>query len=79
MITKLRKVPNFCRPDSMYVCAAGNDVENQKRCRFYRKATRSLRCMHYRASMEGHCDSIEAQLAASDSTFNDREPAAGDE
>lgn len=78
MITKLRQVPNFCRPDSMYVCAAGNSVENQKRCRFYRKATRTVRCMHYRAHLEGHCDSIEAQQAADDSTMGNRRSAAND-
>ena len=48
----------------MFVCAAANDIEKQQRCRFYRKATRTVRCMHYRAAMEGHCDSIDAQNEA---------------
>ena len=64
MITKQCQVPNFCRQDSMFICTAADNTENQKRCRYYRKATRSVRCMHYRAALEGHCDSIEAQLEA---------------
>lgn len=64
MITKHCQVPNFCRQDSMFVCAAANDIESQKECRYYRKATRTVRCMHYRAALEGHCDSIEAQNEA---------------
>ena len=63
MSSKHCQVPNFCRQDSMFVCAAANDIESQKRCRFYRKATRTVRCMHYRAALEGHCDSIDAQNA----------------
>lgn len=58
------QVPNFCRKESMYICAAGEDADRQKRCRFYRKASRSGFCMHYRASLGGHCDSVDAQLAA---------------
>jgi hypothetical protein len=45
----------------MFVCAAANDIESQRRCRFYRKATRTIGCMHYRAALDGHCDNIEAQ------------------
>jgi len=64
MISKHCQVPNFCRQDSMFVCAAANDIESQKRCRFYRKATRTVRCMYCRSALDGHCDNTEAQHAA---------------
>ena len=64
MISKQCQVPNFCRQDSMFVCAAADNIENQKRCRFYRKASRTVRCMRYRAALEGHCDNVDAQREA---------------
>jgi hypothetical protein len=42
-------------------CSAGIVWEKQKKCRFSKKSSVSERCMHYIASRDGHCDSVDAQ------------------
>jgi hypothetical protein len=36
-------------------------LNSQKECRFFRKASLSDHCMHYRKLFGGHCDCVEAQ------------------
>ena len=52
---------NYCRPGIMSRCSAGIVWEKQKKCRFSKKSSVSERCMHYIASRDGHCDSVDAQ------------------
>ena len=52
---------NYCVPGIMSRCSAGLIWHDQKRCKFARKSTAGERCMHYIASINGHCDSVEAQ------------------
>jgi hypothetical protein len=42
-------------------CSAGLIWHEQKKCKFARKSTVGERCMHYIESINGHCDSVEAQ------------------
>ena len=52
---------NYCVPGVMSRCSAGIVWENQKKCKFSKKSSVSDRCMHYIESLEGHCDSVDAQ------------------
>jgi hypothetical protein len=52
---------NYCKPGIMSRCSAGIVWENQKKCKFSNKSSVSDRCMHYIPSMDGHCDSVDAQ------------------
>jgi hypothetical protein len=52
---------NLCAPDLLSICGARESVNDQKRCRYYRKASRSERCMHFVEAIDGHCTSVEAQ------------------
>ena len=52
---------NYCIPGIMSRCSAGTIWHEQKKCKFAIKSTVSNRCMHYIASIDGHCDSVEAQ------------------
>jgi len=52
---------NLCAPDLLSLCGAREALHDQKRCRFYRKATHAERCMHFIESINGHCDSVDAQ------------------
>jgi hypothetical protein len=54
-------ITNFCIPGMMSHCTAGNKWENQRDCRYARKATVANRCMYFRESLGGHCDCVEAQ------------------
>ena len=52
---------NYCMPGIMSRCSAGTVWENQKKCKFSKKSSVSDRCMHYIPSLDGHCDSVDAQ------------------
>jgi len=52
---------NYCKPGIMSRCSAGTIWENQKKCKFSKKSSVSERCMHYILSLDGHCDSVDAQ------------------
>ena len=52
---------NYCRPGIMSRCSAGIGWENQKKCSYSKKSSVSDRCMHYIPSLDGHCDSVDAQ------------------
>jgi len=52
---------NLCAPDLLSLCGARESLHEQKRCRFYRKASHADRCMHFVESINGHCDSVDAQ------------------
>jgi len=52
---------NFCMPGIMSRCSAGIVWENQKKCKFSKKSSVSERCMHFIPSLDGHCDSADAQ------------------
>jgi hypothetical protein len=52
---------NYCIPGIMSRCSAGLVWQDQKKCKFARKSTVGDRCMHYIKSINGHCDSVEAQ------------------
>jgi len=52
---------NYCTPGIMSRCSAGTIWENQKKCKFSKKSSVSERCMHYIPSLDGHCDSVDAQ------------------
>ena len=52
---------NLCASEMMSYCTAGNNLNSQKECRFFRKASLSDHCMHYRKLFGGHCDCVEAQ------------------
>ena len=52
---------NYCVPGIMSRCSAGLIWHEQKKCKFARKSTVGERCMHYIESINGHCDSVEAQ------------------
>jgi hypothetical protein len=54
-------ITNFCIPGMMSHCTAVNKWENQRHCRYARKATVANRCMYFRESLGGHCDCVEAQ------------------
>ncbi len=52
---------NYCIPGAMSRCSAGLIWQEQKKCRYAIKSTVSDRCMHYIESINGHCDSVDAQ------------------
>ena len=52
---------NYCMPGIMSRCSAGVEWEKQKKCKFSKKSSISERCMHYIVSLDGHCDSVDAQ------------------
>jgi hypothetical protein len=52
---------NLCAPDLLSLCGARESRRDQKRCRYYRKASRAEHCMYFVESINGHCDSVDAQ------------------
>ncbi|MDJ0819131.1 MAG: hypothetical protein QNJ58_23170 [Desulfobacterales bacterium] len=52
---------NYCIPGVMSRCSAGLIWQDQRRCKYAIKSTVSDRCMHYITSLNGHCDSVDAQ------------------
>ena len=52
---------NYCIPGTMSSCSAGATWQEQSKCKFAKKSTINNRCMHYIASINGHCDCVEAQ------------------
>ena len=57
------QVINFCASGVMFYCTAGLSCDNQKQCRFFRKASSANRCMFYREHLASHCDCVDAQRA----------------
>jgi hypothetical protein len=53
---------NCCIAGFMSKCGAGPLLIDQRACRFFRMSSTGGRCMHYCVSLDGHCDSVEAQL-----------------
>jgi len=51
----------FTDTDLLSVCTAGKRWKDQKRCKYYRKATFAERCMHFVEAINGHCDNVDAQ------------------
>jgi hypothetical protein len=49
----------LCKKDFMSICNAASESE-QKNCTFYRKSSRSDRCMYF--VLDGYCDCLEAQI-----------------
>ena len=49
----------FCKKETMSVCTAGS-VDEQKRCRYYKKASHSDKCMFL--AFDKFCDCLEAQM-----------------
>ena len=62
--SKLESV-NYCVPGMMSRCSAGIFWENQNKCKFSKKSSAGDRCMHYIESLEGHCNSVDAQRETS--------------
>ena len=52
---------NYCVPGMLSRCGAGPNLHEQKKCRYYKKATIRDRCMHYIVALNGHCDCVDAQ------------------
>ena len=52
---------NYCKPGIMSRCSAGTVWKNQKKCKYSKKSSVGDRCMHYIPSLDGHCDSVDAQ------------------
>lgn len=52
---------NYCIPGIMSRCSAGSVWEDQNKCKYSKKSSVSDRCMHYIPSLDGHCDSVDAQ------------------
>jgi hypothetical protein len=52
---------NYCIPGTMSRCSAGLVWQEQKRCKYAIKSSVSDKCMHFIESIDGHCDSVDAQ------------------
>jgi hypothetical protein len=52
---------NYCISGFMSRCGAGPLWIEQQQCKYYVKSTVRNRCMHYIESLNGHCDSADAQ------------------
>jgi hypothetical protein len=52
---------NYCISGFMSRCGAGPFWIEQQRCKYYVKSAVRNRCMHYIESLNGHCDSADAQ------------------
>ena len=52
---------NYCVSGVLSRCGAGPNPQEQKKCRYYQKSTIRDRCMHYIETLDGHCDSVDAQ------------------
>jgi hypothetical protein len=55
------QVTNFCKPEQMSVCTAGN-VKEQAGCLFFEKSRQAERCMYF--TFNEYCDCLKAQLNA---------------
>jgi hypothetical protein len=64
MTLNMDALSNLCAMGMLSICAARRSWSDQKRCRFYRKASYSERCMHLVESIDGHCDNVDAQREA---------------
>ena len=51
---------NYCKKDILSYCNMANSPKDQKKCKFYKKATHFDRCMFL--IFDEHCSSMEAQL-----------------
>ena len=52
---------NYCVAGLLSQCSAGPYLKEQKKCKYYKKATIRDQCMHYIEALNGHCDCVDAQ------------------
>ncbi len=52
---------SHCIPGILSKCGAGKAWAKQRLCGFAVKSDYANKCVYYNASMDGHCDSIDAQ------------------
>lgn len=57
---KLRTA-NFCIPGILSKCSAGITWTEHRYCKFAIKSEYSNKCMYFIESIDGHCDSLDAQ------------------
>ena len=58
------KSVNHCIPGLFSKCGAGKTWAKQRLCAYAVKSDFAHKCVYYNSSMDGHCDSIDAQLDA---------------
>ena len=58
------KSANYCIPGIFSKCGAGKTWGKQRLCEFAVKSDFANKCLYYNSSMDGHCDSIDAQKDA---------------
>ena len=58
------KPVNHCIAGIFSKCGAGKTWAKQRFCAFAVKSDFSNKCVYYNSSMDGHCDSIDAQKDA---------------
>jgi len=58
------KSVNHCIPGIFSKCGAGKTWSKQRFCGFAVKSDFANKCVYYNSSMDGHCDSIDAQKDA---------------
>ena len=52
---------NYCACGIMSKCTAGASWREHRECKFSTKSSSGDRCMHYRDTINGHCDCVNAQ------------------
>jgi uncharacterized Fe-S center protein len=55
---------NYCVTGVISQCTAGPNLQRQKKCKYYEKATIRDQCMYYIEALNGHCDCVDAQREA---------------
>jgi hypothetical protein len=55
---------NYCVPGLLSKCGAGTTWAEQRLCMFAIKSSFANKCMYYNHTMNGHCDSLDAQKDA---------------
>jgi len=58
------KPVNYCIPELLSKCGAGETWSEHKICRFAVVSSFANKCMYYIGSMDGHCDCLDAQKDA---------------
>ena len=57
---------NLCNTSKiiMSFCDGKGNLDEQKKCKHYKKSTMQDKCQYYYPDFDGHCGSIEAQEEA---------------
>jgi hypothetical protein len=55
---------NLCETGFFSWCRGSDNVEDQRLCGYFQKATHANRCMFLKQSFNNHCDSLKAQTRA---------------